>query len=128
MLGIRYHGTKLEANARNSVMNHSAEETTTRNSVPKHVSDENSLSILLDGAGFFVKLIFFMPFPSVPSFGIDSSVTSECLGMSTFFRGITQAVPRLFCGIFQNEIPLPTLAAGRRGGGGVGEGTGTQHH
>ena len=78
MLGIRYHGTKLEANARNSVMNHSAEETTTRNSVPKHVSDENSLSILLDGAGFFVKLIFFMPFPSVPSFGIESSLN---LGM-----------------------------------------------
>ncbi len=34
MLGILYHGTKLEANARNSVLNHSAEEKTTRNSVP----------------------------------------------------------------------------------------------
>ncbi len=33
MLGILYHGTKLEANARNSVLNHSAEEKTTRNSV-----------------------------------------------------------------------------------------------
>jgi hypothetical protein len=117
MLGIRYHGTKLEANARNSVMNHSAEETTTRNSVPKHVSDENSLSILLDGAGFFVKLIFFMPFPSVPSFGIDSSVTSECLGMSTFFRGITQAVPRLFCGIFSERNSAANPSRGPEGGG-----------
>ncbi len=32
------------------------------------------LSILFAGAGFFVKLIFFMPFSSVPSLGIDSSV------------------------------------------------------
>jgi hypothetical protein len=33
MLGILYHGTKIEANSRNSVLNHSAEEKTTRNSV-----------------------------------------------------------------------------------------------
>jgi hypothetical protein len=89
MLGLLYHGTKLEANARNSILNLSAEEKTTRNSVPwkkniskhlnsvpnhspevtitrnsipKHVSDENMLSTLLAGAGFFVKQIFFMPF------------------------------------------------------------------
>jgi hypothetical protein len=49
-----------------------------RNSVPKHLSDKNMLSILFAGAGFFVKLIFFMPFSSVPSRGIDSSVN---LGM-----------------------------------------------
>jgi hypothetical protein len=34
MLGILYRGTKLEANFRNSVLNHSTEEKTTRNSVP----------------------------------------------------------------------------------------------
>jgi hypothetical protein len=34
MLGILYHGTKLEANARNSILNHSVEEITTGNSVP----------------------------------------------------------------------------------------------
>ncbi len=34
MLGILYHRTKLEANAHNSVLNHFAEEKTTRNSVP----------------------------------------------------------------------------------------------
>jgi hypothetical protein len=37
-LGILYRGTKIEANSRNSV--------------PKHVSDENTLSILFAGAGF----------------------------------------------------------------------------
>jgi hypothetical protein len=35
-------------------------------------SDENNL---FAGAGFLIKLIFFMPFPSVPSLGIDSSVS-----------------------------------------------------
>jgi hypothetical protein len=64
MLRFLYHGIKLDANARNSV--------------PKHVSEENMLSTLFGEAGFFVKLIVFMPFPSVPSFGIDSSVN---LGM-----------------------------------------------
>jgi hypothetical protein len=34
MLGILYHGTKLEANAWNSLLNHSTEEKTTRTSVP----------------------------------------------------------------------------------------------
>jgi hypothetical protein len=62
MLEILYHGKKLEANARKSVLNHSAEEKTTRTSVQEHVSEENMLSILFAGAGFFVKLIFFMPF------------------------------------------------------------------
>jgi hypothetical protein len=86
MLGFLNHGTKLEANARNSVPNHSAEEKTTRNSVPrnknisrhmefcsepfrgrdnnsnsvpKHVSDENMPSILLSGAGFLAYLFFY---------------------------------------------------------------------
>ncbi len=38
---------------------------------------------------------------------------SECLGMSTFFRGITETVPSLFCGIFseRNSVPNPTLTA-----------------
>jgi hypothetical protein len=72
MLGILYHETKIEANSRNSALNHSAEQKTlgipfrnvpqrknarnsvpwkkieanVRNSVPKHVSDKNMLSIL----------------------------------------------------------------------------------
>ncbi len=33
-LGILYHGPRIEANSRNSVPNHSAEEKSTRNSVP----------------------------------------------------------------------------------------------
>jgi hypothetical protein len=106
MLGIMYHGTKIEANSRNSVLNHSAEEKTTqnfvpwnkntsnhlefcsepilrkrkqlgilfrgtkleensRNSVPKHASDKNMLTILYAGPGFFVKVFFFMTFPSL---------------------------------------------------------------
>jgi hypothetical protein len=63
-LGTQFRGTKKEANSRNPV--------------PKHVSDKNTLPILIPGAGFFVKLIFFMSFRSVPSFEIDSSVN---LGM-----------------------------------------------
>jgi hypothetical protein len=34
---------------------------------------------------------------------------SECLGISTFFRGIMETVPRLFHGIFRNEIPFLSL-------------------
>jgi hypothetical protein len=53
-------------------------EANSRNPVPKHVSEKNTLPILFPGAGFFVKLIFFMSFRSVPSFESDSSVN---LGM-----------------------------------------------
>ena len=87
MLGILYYGTKIEANSRNSVLNYSAEEKTTRNSVPWNKNrrkpsefrsqsclGQNMLSILFAGAGFSVKQIFFMLFPFVPSLGIDSSV------------------------------------------------------
>jgi hypothetical protein len=40
MFGILYYGTKIEANSGNSVLNHSAEEKTTRNSIPwnKYIS------------------------------------------------------------------------------------------
>jgi hypothetical protein len=58
--------------------NHSVEETTALNSNSKHVPDESMLSILFGWSRIFCKTIFFMPFPSVPSFGIDSSVN---LGM-----------------------------------------------
>jgi hypothetical protein len=34
MLGILYRGAKIKANSRNSILNHSVEEKTTRNSVP----------------------------------------------------------------------------------------------
>ncbi len=38
----------------------------------------------------------------------------ECLGMSTFFRGISETVLSLFCGnFFGNEIPLTTLKGKR---------------
>ena len=38
---------------------------------------------------------------------------SECLGMSTLFRGITESVPSLYRGIFWNEIPFQTLCIAR---------------
>jgi hypothetical protein len=74
--------------------------TTTRNSVPTHVSDENMLSILFAGAGFFVKLIFFMPFPSMLSFGIDSSVNFGMPRNEHFLprnnRSCSESIPRNF--------------------------------
>ena len=97
----------------------SAEVKNARNSVPwnknrsklsefrsEAVSDEN---IVFAGAGFFVKLIFFMPFPSITSLGINTSVTSECLGMTTFFRGITEIIPSLFRGIFSDQYSVANL-------------------
>jgi hypothetical protein len=89
MLGILYHGTKIEANSWNSVQNYSAEQKTLgipfrtvpqrrkMLGIPFHgnkskLSEFRSEACL--GAGFFVKLIFFMSFSSVPSLGIDSSV------------------------------------------------------
>jgi hypothetical protein len=89
LLEILYHGTKIEANSRNSVLNHSAEQKTHGipfQTVPqtlvipfRSMSRTKTLfSILSASAGFFVKLFFFMPFSSVPSLKIDSSVN---LGM-----------------------------------------------
>jgi hypothetical protein len=116
MLAILHHGTKIEANSCNSVPNHSAVVKTTRNSVPKDkkrnklsefcskdVSEEN---IVFTEAVFFVKQIFFIPFPSVPSLGTDSSIK---LGMSTFFLGITETILSLFLGIFseRNSVANP---------------------
>ncbi len=102
MLGILYHGKKLVANARISVSNHSAEETTSLNSFPKHVSDENIPSILFAGAGFFVKLVFFMPFPSIPNFRIDSSVNFRRPRNEHFLLrnngSCSESIPRNFFG------------------------------
>ncbi len=66
MLGIQYPGTNLEANFRNFVPNHSAEEKTTQNSIPwnknggnfrifflKHFTEESVLSILSARTGNF---------------------------------------------------------------------------
>jgi hypothetical protein len=101
MLGILYHGTKLEANARNSVLNHSAEEKTTSEFHSVEQKYKQTLGILFrtiprkrqhsefrshaatpthsrgwgsQWSRIFCKTNLFMPFPSVPSFGTDSSV------------------------------------------------------
>jgi hypothetical protein len=57
------------------------------------------------------KITLGIPFRTIPSFGIDSSAwSSKCLGISTFFRGITETVQSLFRGIFseRNSVPNPT--------------------
>ncbi len=120
-LGILYHGMKIEANSRNSVPNHSAEENqlgipfrgtekeaNSRNPFPKHISDKNTLPILFAEAGFFVKPILFMSFRSALSCGIDSSTN---LGMTTYFHGITENILSLFRGIFseQNSVANPNI-------------------
>jgi hypothetical protein len=61
-----------------------------------------------------VRVIFFrgIPFRSVSFRASELALprNSECLGMSTFFRGITETVPSLFRGIFseRNSVPNPT--------------------
>jgi hypothetical protein len=123
MLRILCHGTKIEANSRNSVLNHSAEQKTLgipfrtvpqRRKCSESHSVESKLSEFRSKACFrqkkccilclleqdFFKLLFFIPFSSVPSLGIDSSVN---LGLSTFFRGIKEAIPSLFRRIFSSE-------------------------
>jgi hypothetical protein len=72
------------------------------------------LSILFAGAGFFVKLIFFMPFSSILtllSLGIESSVNLGMPRNGHFLRGITEASPSLFRGIFleRNSVANPNL-------------------
>jgi hypothetical protein len=92
ILGILSRGKQIEPNSRKSI--------------PKHVSDTSMMSILFARAGFYVKLIFFIPFSSVPSLGIDSSVN---LGMP-WNEWIAEAIPSLFPGIFseQNSVANPT--------------------
>jgi hypothetical protein len=103
MLGILYHRTKIEANSRNSVLNHSAEQKTLGiqfRTVPKRTK---MLSILFAGAGFFVKLIFFMPFSSVPSLGIDSPVNLGMPRNELFLPrnngNHSESIPRKFFGM-----------------------------
>jgi hypothetical protein len=77
MLGIPCHGTKIEANSQNSVLNHSGGQKTlgipfrtvpkrnnlnsvpwkenSRNSVPKHVSDKKMPSTLFAEPGFLLN-------------------------------------------------------------------------
>ncbi len=54
------------------------------------------------GAGFFVKLIVFMPFSSVPSLGIDSSVNLGMPRKEHFLArnngSLSESIPRYFFG------------------------------
>jgi hypothetical protein len=59
----------------------------------------------------FVKLIFSAEFRSVLFLASELALlrNSECLGMNAFCHGITETIPSLLRGIFQNEIPFQTL-------------------
>ncbi len=54
LLVILYHGTKFEANTRNSVLNHSSEEKTTRNSVASPRSEDPSSLMEQRGVNWMV--------------------------------------------------------------------------
>jgi hypothetical protein len=64
----------------------------------------------------FCKTYLFrgIPFRFVPFRASELALPrkSECLGMNTFFRGITETVPSLFRGIFseRNSVPNPSSA------------------
>jgi hypothetical protein len=68
----------------------------------------------------FCKTIFFcgIPFRSVPfrASELDLPRNSECLGMSPFFRGITETIPSLFRGIFSERNSVPNPMCGPLGG------------
>jgi hypothetical protein len=75
----------------------------------------NRWSKLLTLFWLFCTTIFSpgIPFRSVPFLASELALprNSECLGMSTFFRGITETVLSLFRGIFSERtlagMPMP---------------------
>jgi hypothetical protein len=95
---------KIEANSPNQ----SVEEKTTRNFIPWNKNRSKLIVFTLRYFDCILKTNFFcvFPFPSVSSFGINSSAD---LGMSTFFRGITETVSSLLRGFFleQNSVSNP---------------------
>ena len=114
--GIPFRGKNIEANCRNSVPNHSAEE-----KPAQHKTQEPKISLIVFDVRVIIEAVrcefrktsFFrgIPFRSVPFRASELALprNSECLGMSTFFRGITEIIPSLFRGIFseRNSVPNP---------------------
>jgi len=108
--GIPFRGKNIEANCRNSVPNHSAKE-----KPAQHKIWQPKISIIVFDVGVIIEAVrcefrktsFFrgIPFRSVPFRASELALprNSECLGMSTFFRGITEIIPSLFCGIFSER-------------------------
>jgi hypothetical protein len=127
MLGIPYRGTKIAANYRSSVPNHSVEEKKKlgipfrginkeenfRNVVPKHFPEENTVLILFAGtANIRFKSVSQTRHPKISKIVSEKTtfeVRTTHFGMSTFFRGITETVPSEVLGIFleQNFVPNP---------------------
>jgi hypothetical protein len=114
-LGIPFLGTNIKANCQNSVPNHSAEE-----KPAQHKTRQPKISIIVLDVRVIIEAVrcefhkFFrgILFRSVPFRASESPLpqNSKCLGMSTFFRGITEIIPSLFLGICleRNFVPNPT--------------------
>jgi len=66
---------------------------------------------MVEATHFYGILAVFrgIPFRSIPFRASELALprNSECIGMSTFFRGITEAVPSLFRGIFSERSSVP---------------------
>jgi hypothetical protein len=68
---------------------------------------------MVEATHFYGILAVFrgIPYRSVPFRASELALprNSECIGMSTFFRGITEYVPSLLRGIFSegNSVPNP---------------------
>ncbi len=117
-LWIPFRGTKLEASSRNFLRNSSAAEKTTRNSVTWNKNrsklSEFRSELWPEKLCKFRKTSFFrgIPFHSVLFRASELALPRnlECLGMITFFRGITETILSLFRGIFleRNSVPNPT--------------------
>ncbi len=69
---------------------------------------------MVEATHFYGILAVFrgIPFRSVSFRASELALprNTECIGMSTFFRGITEDVPSLFRGIFseRNSVPNPS--------------------
>jgi hypothetical protein len=135
MLRIPFHGTKIEANFRKFVSKHFVEENsvsillagtgnffafnhflkTRQLKVLKIVSEKTTFEVrtnhfvkkfcLFCETNFFCRIPFYSKLRTLPW-------TSECLGLSTFFRGITATVPSLFRGISSERNSVPNLKHG----------------
>ena len=119
-LGILFRGKNIKANCQNSVPNHSPEE-----KPAQHKTRQPKISIIVFDVRVIIEAVrcefrktsFFhgIPFRSVPFRASELALprNSECIGMSTFFRGITEIIPSLFRGIFseRNSVPNPSLTA-----------------
>ncbi len=100
-LGIPFHAKKNRSKLSECRLNHSVEE--------KPTSFCQIILLLFRKTSFFLGIPF--RFVSFRASELALLRNSECLGMSAFFRGITEIVPSLFRRILAewNSVPNPIL-------------------